>query len=108
MIASAEGMVAAAPTVLQAKKDKFPGYSDNGALPVWLAVFVGDGISFLGLTALHQLAASSATLEPTPFERLLIANHVAGLRIDADPRGAPAIFYGIDNIGREYPRLPAL
>ncbi len=108
MIASAEGMVEAAPTVIQAKKDKFAGYSDDGALPVWLAVFVGDGISYLGLTAMHQLAASAAILEPAPFERLLIVNHVTGLRIDAEPKGASATFYGIDNVGRECSRLSSL
>ena len=93
-IPDATRIVNAAERILVDKKLKYPSYSDNGTVPVWLAVFVADGISGVGLTAIQTLSENVHSLKPDPFDRLLIANHVAGLRIDRDP-SVPAIYQSL-------------
>lgn len=104
-ISDASRAVEAAPVVLASKKSKYSDYSDDGTVAVWLAVFMSDGISGVGLTAIQILSEHVERLEPSPFARLMIANHVAGLTIDQD-KAKPAIYQSLSGyrvIAREQP-----
>ena len=97
------GMIDAAADVLSHKRSKHAGYSDGGAVEVWLAVFVSDGVSPVGLTAIKEMARRAASVDPLPFARLMIGNHVAGLLIPAEG-GAPAVYRSVSERRREIPR----
>lgn len=74
--------VDAAPAVLESKKKRYDDYSDNGAIPVWLAIFITDTISGTGMTAIQTLREDICQLAPDPFQLLMIGNYVAGILID--------------------------
>jgi hypothetical protein len=94
--------VDAAVAILANKKAKFPDYSDSGAFKVWLAVFASDGISAVGLSPIQKMRNVSAALNPAPFSRLMIADHVAGLLLESD-MSKPAIYRSLSEY-REIPR----
>ena len=76
-------MVKAAPTVLDSKKGRYLEYSDGNTVPVWLAAFVTDTVSGVGLTAIQKLATDVDQLDPSPFQRVLVGNFVAGILVDS-------------------------
>jgi hypothetical protein len=82
-LAESERIVEDSDRILQKKFAKYPGYSDSEQVEVWLAAFARDEGSGLGLTAIQEMRFIGLGAEP--FERLLIANAVAGLCIEADP-----------------------
>lgn len=87
-LADAGRVIAASSDTLRDKKGKHSDYSDNGQHDVWLAIFVSDGVSYVGLTAIQEMADNAANLDPHPFERLMIGNHVAGVLLDSKQRFA--------------------
>jgi hypothetical protein len=101
ILPNADRLVDTAVAILANKKPKFLDYSDNGAFKVWLAVFASDGISAVDLSAIQKMRNVSATLNPAPFSRLMIADHVAGLLIDSD-MSKPAIYRSLS----EYREMP--
>jgi len=101
ILPNADRLVDTAVAILANKKPKFLDYSDNGAFKVWLAVFASDGISAVDLSAIQKMRNVSATLNPAPFSRLMIADHVAGLLIDSD-MSKPAIYRSLT----EYREMP--
>lgn len=76
-------MVEVASAVLERKRRRYEEYSDGNTVPVWLAAFVTDTISGVGLTAIQKLASDVDELDPAPFQRVLIGNFVAGILIDS-------------------------
>ncbi|MGC2651231.1 MAG: hypothetical protein WA304_10565 [Candidatus Cybelea sp.] len=61
------------------KARKFPGYSDNGALPVWL-VFGVQSLKqrYLPLSTVNALSHVD-TVDPRPFARILVGCYTAGV-----------------------------
>lgn len=85
------------------KTSKHEGYSDDGAVPVWLAAFARDEAGGTNLTALYDLKSNAQNIVVDPFERFMVANTVAGLRVDAD-RSKPAVFRSLTVPYCEIPR----
>lgn len=77
-------ILAAVPTVLANKSHKIAGYSDGGLYPVWLAVFMADGISYSPLSALQELRHCVPDPTEYPFERILIGLSTAGILLERD------------------------
>jgi len=92
-VATVDGIVDAAAPILASKIAKFDDYSAGGTIPVWLAIFVGDGISYKGLTAIQKLAHSELRVDPGPFDRLLVGNYVVGFYINREPPDSPAYYH---------------
>jgi hypothetical protein len=91
------------PVQLAKKAAKYGGYSDAGKVPVWLAVFARDEASGFNLPAIQEMMSNAKSIEVEPFERLMVANMVAGLLVDAD-RSRPAVYQSLTVSRREVPR----
>lgn len=102
-ISNADRILDSANRMFDKKAGKHTGYSDNDAVTVWLAAFARDAAAGTNLTALYDLKANAKDILVEPFEQLMIANAVAGLRVDAD-RNHPAVFRSLTIPYCEIPR----
>lgn len=103
-ISDPQRILASVPVRIAAKAAKHFDYSDGGAVPVWLAVFARDEAAGYNLTAIQELARTAKEVTVEPFERLMIANTVAGLLVDANRMG-PAYYRSLTVPLCEIPRI---
>ena len=96
-------ILASVPVMMAKKAAKHEDYSDAGSIPVWLAVFARDQASGLNLAAIQELKRTAKDITVEPFERLMVANTVGGLFVDAD-RSHPAIYQSLSVSRCEMPR----
>ncbi len=90
-LSDADEILNSVPRVVGKKSRKHQDYSDDGTVPVWLASFARDQAGGLGLTAIQELKRTARDIVVEPFERIMIANAVAGLLVNSD-RATPAIY----------------
>lgn len=65
--------------LLEGKAQKVPGYSDNGAVPVWLVIGVYSITQkYIALSTVQALA-SMDSIDPRPFTRVLVGCTTAGV-----------------------------